>query len=82
MFSSRLSFPTDELIDASTSEVVHPSMHSDFLGIRIRPRSGNRFRLADIVDLHDDIGFNDLVQRFIIRARGEVEGLNARDEGA
>jgi len=66
----------------STGEIVHPSVHSDFLGIRVCPRSSDRFRLADIVDLCNDIGFNDLVQRFTFRARGQVEGLNARDEGA
>lgn len=75
-------FPAGELIDASTGKVVHPSVHSDFLRIRVCPRSGDRFRLADIIDLHKDVGFNDLVQCLSGRARGEVEGLNARDEGA
>lgn len=55
------SFSAYELIDASTGKVVHPSVHSDFLRIRVCPRSGDRFRLADVTDLHKDVGFNDLV---------------------
>lgn len=78
----RWSVSDNELLDPSLGEVVHPSVHSDFFRIRVCPRSGDRLRLADIVDLHDDIGFNDLVQRLTRRARREVERLNECSEGA
>lgn len=79
---SRLRVANDELLDASLSKIVHPSVHSNFLCMRICPGSGDRFRLADIVDLLDDIGFDNLVQRLVRRARGKIERSNECGKGA
>jgi hypothetical protein len=54
----------------------------DFLRIWVRPRRSNGLRLAEVLDLHDDVGFHDLVQRLARRARGKVEGLDEIGEGA
>lgn len=57
-------------------------MHSDFLRIWVCPRGSDGLCFAKIIDLHDDIGFNDLVQRLARRARGQVEGLDEVGERA
>ena len=72
----------DELLDESLSEVIHPSVDGDFLRIGVSPCGGDGLRPADVVDLLEDVCFDDLVHRLGGgRALGQVEGVDEFGEG-